>query len=116
METYDLLIVGGGGAGLTAGIYASRCGLKAIVLDEGMGGGQAATAPLIENFPGFGSISGSELMEKMSDHAKRYLKVETTSLVTGISKGDAGFTVSTSKGDYQGKAVLIATGAIYRKC
>ena len=71
---YDLGIIGAGPAGYAAAIYAVRAGIKTLVLDKGLGGGLAAVSPNIENYPGFESISGMELVEKMKKHASNYTK------------------------------------------
>ena len=65
MEEKELVIVGAGPAGLSAGIYAARSGLKTLILDEKMAGGTTADAPIVENYPGFTKISGGELAQKM---------------------------------------------------
>ena len=66
MDRWELIIIGGGVAGLTAGIYGSRSGLKTLILEENIPGGQAAVAPIIENYPGFpDGISGMELVDRM---------------------------------------------------
>jgi len=67
---FDLVIIGGGPAGLTAGIYAQRARLKTVLLEKQMVGGQIAVSDVIENYPGFPSISGAELMEKFEAHAR----------------------------------------------
>ena len=71
MENWDLIIIGAGAAGLAAGIYGARSGLKTLLLDERMAGGTAAEAPLVENYPGFSQIVGTELAEKMTLHCKK---------------------------------------------
>ena len=65
IEELDLIIIGGGPAGLAAGMYAARSGLKTLIIDEKMAGGTTADAPIVENYPGFLSINGAELAEKM---------------------------------------------------
>ena len=65
MDIYDLIILGGGCAGLTAGIYAGRAGLRTLILENGMPGGQAVTAGTIENYPGLPRITGTELVARM---------------------------------------------------
>ena len=65
MDYWELIIVGAGPAGLAAGIYAARSGLKTLIVEEKMAGGTTADAPIIENYPGFSKISGGELAEKM---------------------------------------------------
>ena len=84
-DTYDLAIVGGGAAGLTAGIYACRAGLKTVLMERMMTGGQVINAEKIENFPGFpGGISGFELGPLMQDQAMRYGLEMKLSEVTGL--------------------------------
>ena len=67
---YDILIIGGGPAGLTAAIYAARAGKTVAVLERETPGGQIVSAPLVENYPGILSISGAELAQKMTEQAK----------------------------------------------
>jgi thioredoxin reductase (NADPH) len=68
---FDVIIIGAGPAGLSAGIYAKRAGLECIILEKGVPGGQVLTSPNIENYPGFAEVSGIKLMEMMADHARR---------------------------------------------
>lgn len=70
MEDLELVIIGAGAAGLAAGIYSVRSGLKTIVLEEKLAGGTAADAPIVENYPGFPGVTGTELAQKMVTHAK----------------------------------------------
>lgn len=108
---YDLIIVGGGPAGLTAGIYAVRSGLDTLVLERSEISGQIALADLVENFPGFPSISGRELMEKYKSHAQEAgVKTKITDVLSVRSYG-AQKIVSTDSGDLESRAVIIATGA-----
>jgi thioredoxin reductase (NADPH) len=71
METFDLIIIGAGAAGLSAGIYAARSGLKTVIIEEKLSGGTTADAPTVENYPGFSQISGAELAEKMTAHCRK---------------------------------------------
>jgi thioredoxin reductase (NADPH) len=71
-ERFDVIIVGGGPAGLAAGLYAARMKLRAVVLEQGPVGGQLLNTELIEDYPGFESILGRELAEKMGDHARNF--------------------------------------------
>ncbi len=71
-ETYDVIIIGGGPAGLTAGIYARRAALKAVLIEKGVPGGQVAITKGVENYPGFIDISGFDLSDKFLQHAKWY--------------------------------------------
>jgi thioredoxin reductase (NADPH) len=108
---YDLIIVGGGPAGLTTGIYAVRSGLYTLVLDRSEISGQIALADIVENYPGFPSISGLELMEKYKSHAQEAgVKTKITDVISVRSEG-AKKIVSTDSGDLESRAVIIATGA-----
>jgi thioredoxin reductase (NADPH) len=71
MESWELVIIGAGAAGLAAGIYGARSGLKTLIIDEKLPGGTTADAPVVENYPGFAEISGGELAEKMVLHCKK---------------------------------------------
>jgi thioredoxin reductase (NADPH) len=71
MENWDVIIIGAGSAGLSAGIYAVRSGLKTLILDEKFAGGTISDASLVVNYPGFAEISGRELLKRMTSHAKR---------------------------------------------
>ncbi len=69
-EIYDLIIVGGGPGGLTAGIYAMRAALKTVLIEQGLTGGQINLTESVENYPGFENISGFDLSQKFLQHAK----------------------------------------------
>ena len=112
---YDLIIIGGGPAGLTAGIYAQRARLKTVMLEKQMVGGQIAVSDVIENFPGFPSISGAGLMEKFEEHAKGLgLEIQFAEVLNIETDGDDKV-VKTSEGDLRTKAVIVATGAKPRR-
>ncbi len=105
----DLAIIGGGPAGLTAAIYGGRMGLK-TALYEGKGfGGLAGTAPKIENYPGFGSINGLELTEKMRKQAEKWGTTFYFNEVSEINPKE--MTITTYEGDTKAKAIIIATGS-----
>ena len=112
---YELAIIGGSAAGYTAGIYAVRSGIKTVVIEKGIGGGLANVSPNIENFPGFESISGMDLMEKMKKHASRYVDIHFNEEVKKIEKSNDKFKISTDKKTYAVKAIILCTGTEYRK-
>ena len=114
-KVFDLIIVGGGPAGFTAGIYAARSGLDATVLEEGYGGGQASTSPWIENFPGFEGIGGMDLMEKMKAHAEKNLPVMSGTRVDSASREGDIFVLASGEKKYRARALIFATGARYRR-
>ena len=112
---YDLIIIGGGPAGLTAGIYAQRARLKTLLLEKEVIGGQIAVSDVIENYPGFPSISGAELMEKFEQQARGLgLEIKLTDVVAVQKKGEEKI-VKTSDGDLIAKSVIVATGAKPRR-
>ena len=112
---HDVVIIGAGPAGLSAGIYAARSGLKTVIVERGVSGGQAAEAPLIENYPGFQSITGIELMEKMKAHCLKYCSMKEGENVVGIVPSKDDFLIESESGKYESRAVIIATGAKHRK-
>jgi thioredoxin reductase (NADPH) len=109
----DLVIVGGGPAGLTAGIYAARSGIKALVIEKGLLGGQIATTPVVENYPGLTQVGGKSLVDIMVAHALQYLSIFPGEEVMEIKPGDP-IQVVTNRRRFKTKTVLLATGAHYR--
>ena len=112
---YELAIIGAGPAGYSASIYAGRSGIKTVVFDKTMGGGLGVVSPKIENYPGFESISGLELMEKMKKQATKYADIHFNEEVKKIEETREGFNVQTDKKNYVAKAVILCLGTVYRK-
>lgn len=113
---YDVLIIGAGPAGMTAGIYAARRKLNLVLLEGGAPGGEMALASKIENYPGFRTISGVELAKKMKSQLRKFGVKITYEEAVGIKKGNAHFEVITSKNNTLcAKALILASGARYRK-
>jgi len=110
----DVVVIGGGPAGLTAGIYLARSGLNAVVVEKGNLGGQVATTPVVENYPGFTQVGGKALVDIMVTHALEYVQIYPGEEVMGITAGTP-FTVQTTRRRFTARAVLLATGAIHRK-
>lgn len=107
---YDLTIIGGGPAGISAAIYGVRKGLKILIITKELSG-RLSKISLIENYPGFSSISGEELAKKLENHLKRFKFDFQENEVLKISKKGANFVVETKSGNYQSKTILITTGA-----
>jgi len=109
---YELIIIGGGPAGMTAGIYASRLGLKTLLITKEFGGQIAKKAVEIENYPGFESISGPELVKKMEKHLRsNKINIEIDHVLDIKKKGED-FSVSTkAKKQFEAKALILATGS-----
>ncbi len=115
---YDVLILGGGPAGLSAAIYAAREGLDALVIERGALGGQAGTTDRIDNYPGFPEgLAGTDLADRLVAHARRYgVELLSAVEVSGIRRETDCVMVTTSTGDmYGADAVIIATGSLYRR-
>jgi len=116
MQNYDLIIIGGGCAGLSAAMYAGRLEMKTLVIADNMGGTITLT-DLVENYPGFIRLTGQELADKLKEHALDYkqnveMKEER---VERIEKKSKEFSVKTSEGNYSARTLLFATGTIWKE-
>ncbi|MDI6796457.1 MAG: thioredoxin-disulfide reductase [Desulfatibacillaceae bacterium] len=111
-KIYDCIIIGGGPAGLTAGIYLARARVDALLLEKVMPGGQIMTSDLVENYPGFPQgISGADLSFAMSQQATNMGLVVESAQVTGVDFSGAVKELVTEEGKYLAKTVIIASGA-----
>ena len=114
MEIYDIAIIGGGPAGLTAAVYAGRAGKKTVVLEKGSFGGQITASPRVENIPGFQSITGNEFAERLLEQAIGLDAEILPCEVEGVRTGEEFHTVLTDDGEYAARTVIIATGTRHR--
>jgi thioredoxin reductase (NADPH) len=115
-RAYDIVIIGGGPAGLSAGIYNSRARLRTLLIEKGAIGGMIINAPLVENYPGFtDGVSGIDLTGAMHKQATKFGLETLTAEVTGISVDGKAKVVRTSEGDFSAKAVIIAGGSERQK-
>ena len=110
---YDIIIIGAGPAGLTAAIYGRRAEKSVLAIEKGVFGGQVTFSPKIENYPGFGELTGTQLADKMVEHAISLGAEFEMETVTAIRDGEIKEVV-TENGTFQGKTVIIATGASHR--
>jgi thioredoxin reductase (NADPH) len=115
MVRYEVVIIGGGPAGLTAGLYTSRAGLKSLLIERGAFGGQIVNAPLVENYPGFPEgIPGSDLGSLMHQQATKYGLEAVTAEVTSLALGRP-YKIVTTERSLGADAIIIAAGSEYRK-
>jgi thioredoxin reductase (NADPH) len=116
MENWDVIIIGAGSAGLAAGIYTVRSGLKALVLDEKLPGGTISDASTVVNYPGFSEISGGELAEKMTMHCRKVgAVIHDLEPVTELELKGEKKIVKTSSATYEAKAVILSVGSHYKE-
>ncbi|MCR5625200.1 MAG: FAD-dependent oxidoreductase, partial [Lachnospiraceae bacterium] len=112
---YDIIVVGGGPAGLTAAIYGCRNSKSVLVIEKTVFGGQIVNSPKVENIPGFNSISGDEFGDKLLDQAMEQGAEAVIENVTEVQKTESSFSVITEEGSiYKGKTVILATGTTHR--
>jgi thioredoxin reductase (NADPH) len=116
---YDVIIIGGGPGGLTAGLYAARANFRTLLVESGMVMSQITVTHLVENYPGVPDIGGYELVEKFKEQAKKFGLQTTYAAVSGLEKtqiaGVPGWRVKTDAGDFEALSVIVATGANWRK-
>ncbi|MEB2494673.1 thioredoxin-disulfide reductase [Peribacillus frigoritolerans] len=114
-ETYDVIIVGAGPAGMTAAVYTSRANLNTLLIERGIPGGQMANTQDVENYPGFAHVLGPDLSNKMFEHAKKFGAVyEYGDIKEIIDEGRLKKVVTTNK-EFYAKSVIIASGADHKK-
>ena len=115
-NAYEVVIIGGGPAGLSAGLYASRARLRTLLIEKGILGGQITNAALVENYPGFpDGISGLELGELMHRQAVKYGLETVAAEALGIELGKHEKVIKTTEGEYTAKAVILAGGAEFKR-
>lgn len=111
-RAYDVIIIGGGPAGLSAGLYAARASLSTLLIEKGILGGQIANVEHVENYPGFPEgISGFQLGQAMHQQATKYGLETVAAEVTAIELAEKGKVVKTTEGEYLAKVLIMATGA-----
>ncbi|MDR1039948.1 MAG: FAD-dependent oxidoreductase [Deltaproteobacteria bacterium] len=114
MKTYDLIVIGGGPAGLSASIYASRAGLKVLVLEQTISGGQMRLTGAIENYPGFPEVTGAELSEALHRQAIGQGAELAASVARSLKHEPDLFTVEASTGTFRAGAAVVASGTFHR--
>lgn len=114
-KIYDVIIAGAGPAGMTAAVYASRANLDTLLMERGMPGGQMADTEGIENYPGFEHILGADLSNKMFEHAKKFGAEYTYGNITNVELDGNYKIIHAGDQTYKTKALIIATGAEYKK-
>ncbi len=107
---YDVVIIGGGPAGLTAALYAGRARVKTVLLERGAPGGQLLNTEAIEDYPGFDHITGPELAQRMADQAVKFGVDLETARVTGIHRRGDKQVVQTEDGEYTADFVILTAG------
>ncbi|MFT8872302.1 MAG: thioredoxin-disulfide reductase [Sporolactobacillus sp.] len=114
-KVYDVIVAGAGPAGMTAAVYTSRASLSTLMIERGVPGGQMANTEAVENYPGFDSILGPDLSNKMFEHAKKFGAEYAYGDIKAI-RSEASYNVVDCGGkQYKARAVIVATGAEYRK-
>lgn len=115
MEEYDIIIIGAGPGGLTAGLYAGRQGTKTLILDKGLTGGAGLMVPSMENYPGYDLIAGMSLIAKMKAQTEKNAEIHEMEGVEKIDRIDDGFVLTTPKNSYFARSIVLATGTTHRE-
>lgn len=115
MEEYDVIIVGAGPGGLTAGIYAGRQNLRTLILDKDLAGGQAREVPIIDNFPGSSMANGLNLIKDTIKQTEKYASIHEFEEVQHIINEGNQFHIKTSKDEYISKTIIITSGSYHRR-
>ena len=112
---HDIIVVGGGAAGMTAALYAQRNGKSALVIEKNGFGGQITHSPKVENYPGTLQMSGNEFAEKMLDQIlAQGAEIEFENVISVEDRGDVKIVRTEEGGVYEGSAVVLATGVKHR--
>jgi thioredoxin reductase (NADPH) len=114
-KIYDVIIIGAGPAGMTAAVYTSRANLSTLMIERGIPGGQMANTEEVENYPGFDHILGPDLSTKMFEHAKKFGAEYAYGDIKEVIDGKEYKTVIAGKKEYKARAIIISTGAEYKK-
>ncbi|EIF14809.1 thioredoxin reductase (NADPH) [Bacillus amyloliquefaciens] len=114
-KIYDVIIIGAGPAGMTAAVYTSRANLSTLMIERGIPGGQMANTEDVENYPGFESILGPELSNKMFEHAKKFGAEYAYGDIKEIVDGKEYKTIKAGSKEYKARAIVISAGAEYKK-
>lgn len=114
-KIYDVAILGAGPAGMTAAVYTSRANLSTIMIERGVPGGQMVNTEAIENYPGYDSILGPDLSNKMFEHAKKFGAEYVYGDIKELIDGKEYKIIKTGNNEYKARAVIIATGAEHKK-
>lgn len=115
MEEYDIIIIGAGPGGISAGIYAGRQGTKTLMLEKGPAGGLGLEVPMMENYPGYEMIAGMSLIAEMKKQALKTSKLQEMEEVKSITFKNNNFNIKTSKEEYLARSVILSTGSRHRK-
>ena len=114
-KIYDVIIAGAGPGGMTAAVYTSRANLSTLMIERGIPGGQMANTEEVENYPGYEHILGPDLSTKMFDHAKKFGAEYAYGDIKEVIDGKEYKTVVAGSKEYKARAVIITTGAEYKK-